>query len=324
MSDTGPLFVSSGDLIADRRYKWALDQAARGDFVAAADILAQTVALAPGFATAWFALGAISDRLGDRAGAVAAFEKARDADTQDYHGARLQLARLGSGDVTPAMSETYVRRLFDQYAARYDTALTGRLAYRGPALLREAVEKVTHAAGRPVHFSSILDLGCGTGLGGAAFRPVTGRLVGVDLSPAMIAQAAAKDLYDRLGTADLADFLAEEAGAAALYQLVLAADVFVYVNDLGPIVAAVARVLAPGGLFAFTVETHSGDGVQLLPTLRYAHGAAYIRRALAGAGLTLASISEVAVRSEKGMPVDSLVVVAQASTQPQAPITSGR
>jgi predicted TPR repeat methyltransferase len=323
MSDTGPLFVSSGDLIADRRYKWALDQAARGDFVAAADILAQTVALAPGFATAWFALGAISDRLGDRAGAVAAFEKARDADTQDYHGARLQLARLGSGDVTPAMSETYVRRLFDQYAARYDTALTGRLAYRGPALLREAVEKVTHAAGRPVHFSSILDLGCGTGLGGAAFRPVTGRLVGVDLSPAMIAQAAAKDLYDRLGTADLADFLAEEAGAAALYQLVLAADVFVYVNDLGPIVAAVARVLAPGGLFAFTVETHSGDGVQLLPTLRYAHGAAYIRRALAGAGLTLASISEVAVRSEKGMPVDSLVVVAQASTQPQAPITSG-
>jgi predicted TPR repeat methyltransferase len=324
MSDTGPLFVSSGDLIADRRYKWALDQAARGDFVAAADILAQTVALAPGFATAWFALGAISDRLGDRAGAVAAFEKARDADTQDYHGARLQLARLGSGDVTPAMSETYVRRLFDQYAARYDTALTGRLAYRGPALLREAVEKVTHAAGRPVHFSSILDLGCGTGLGGAAFRPVTGRLVGVDLSPAMIAQAAAKDLYDRLGTADLADFLAEEAGAAALYQLVLAADVFVYVNDLGPIVAAVARVLAPGGLFAFTVETHSGDGVQLLPTLRYAHGAAYIRRALAGAGLTLASISEVAVRSEKGVPVDSLVVVAQASTQPQAPITSGR
>jgi predicted TPR repeat methyltransferase len=214
--------------------------------------------------------------------------------------------------------------LFDQYAARYDTALTGRLAYRGPALLREAVEKVTHAAGRPVHFSSILDLGCGTGLGGAAFRPVTGRLVGVDLSPAMIAQAAAKDLYDRLGTADLADFLAEEAGAAALYQLVLAADVFVYVNDLGPIVAAVARVLAPGGLFAFTVETHSGDGVQLLPTLRYAHGAAYIRRALAGAGLTLASISEAAVRSEKGMPVDSLVVVAQASTQPQAPITSGR
>ena len=98
MTDTGPLFVSSGDLIADRRYKWALDQAARGDFAGAADILEQTVELAPSFATAWFALGAIRDRLGDRDGAVAAFEKARDADPDDYHGARLQLARLGAGD----------------------------------------------------------------------------------------------------------------------------------------------------------------------------------------------------------------------------------
>jgi predicted TPR repeat methyltransferase len=323
MTDTGPLFVSSGDLIADRRYKWALDQAARGDFAAAADILAQTVALAPGFATAWFALGAIRDRLGDRAGAIAAFEQARDADPQDYHGARLQLARLGSGAATPAMTETYVRRLFDQYAGRYDTALTERLAYRGPALLREAVEQAMRAASRPLHFPSVLDLGCGTGLAGAAFRPVADWLVGVDLSPAMIAQAMAKDFYDRLATTDLADFLTGDASDAAKYHLVLAADVFVYVNDLAPIVAAVARILAPGGLFAFTVETHAGGGVKLLPTLRYAHGAPYIRRALADASLTVASISEVAVRSEKGMPVDSLVVAAQASTPPHAPVTSG-
>ena len=69
----------------------------------------------------------------------------------------------------------------------------------------------------------------------------------------------------------------------------LAADVFVYINDLCPVVAAVARVLAPGGFFAFTVETHSGDGVKLLPTLRYAHGEPLLRGALADAGLTLAS-----------------------------------
>ena len=148
MTDTGPLFVSSDDLIADRRYKWALDHAARGDFSGAADILAQTVELAPGFATAWFALGAIRERLGDRDGAIAAFEKARDADPQDYHGARLRLARLGAGDATPAMTKPYVRRLFDQYAARYDAALIERLAYRGPALLREAVE-CSDARGRP-------------------------------------------------------------------------------------------------------------------------------------------------------------------------------
>ena len=322
MSETGPLFVSSGDLIADRRYKWALDHAARGDFAGAADILIQTVEMAPAFATAWFALGAIRERLGDRAGAVAAFEKARNADPDDYHGARLQLARLGSGEAAPAMSEAYVRRLFDQYAGRYDAALTERLAYRGPALLRDAVEQAMRALGRPMHFSSMLDLGCGTGLAGAAFRAVVERLVGVDLSPAMVAQAAAKGLYDRLVTADLNDLLAAEASDAAQYQLVLAADVFVYINDLVPVVAAVARILTPSGLFAFTVETHSGDGVKLLATLRYAHGKAHIGRALQASGLAIAHLAEIAVRSEKRVPVESLVVVAQASTAPQGPATS--
>jgi predicted TPR repeat methyltransferase len=314
MSDTGPLFVSSGDLIADRRYKWALDQAARGDLAAAGDVLEQTVELVPRFATAWFALGAIRDQLGDRAGAVAAFKQARDTDPEDYHGARLQLARLAGGDAAPAMTETYVRRLFDQYAGRYDTALTEHLHYRGPEILRDAVEAAMRDAGRPMHFAAVLDLGCGTGLAGAAFRPVADRLVGVDLSPAMVAQASAKGLYDRLDSAELTAFLAAGADAAAQYQLVLAADVFVYVNDAAPVIAAAARVLAPGGLLAFTVESHAGDGVKLLPTLRFAHGEACLREAIAAAGLTLLKLAEAAIRTEKGIPVSGLVVVAKRHT----------
>jgi predicted TPR repeat methyltransferase len=306
MSETGPLFVSSSDLIADRRYKWALDHVSQGDLAGAADILAQTVELAPGFATAWFALGAIRDRLGDHAGAIAAFEKVCAADPEDYHGARLQLARLGTEETTPAMTQTYVRRLFDQYAGRYDVSLTEHLAYRGPSLLRDAVAS---AAGQPMHFGAMLDLGCGTGLAGAAFRPFADRLVGVDLSAAMIAQAEQKRLYDRLITADLIEALANEAAGGATYHLVIAADVFVYANDLAPIVGGVARVLASNGLFAFTVETHAGDGVKLLPTLRYAHGESYVRRILADAGLMVVSLARASVRSEKGVPVESLVVV---------------
>jgi predicted TPR repeat methyltransferase len=331
MSETGPLFVSSGDLIADRRYQWALEQAARGDLAAAADILTQTVAKAPGFAAAWFALGEMCDRLGERADAIAAFEKARDADPHDRQGARLQLVRLGSGTATPAMTQAYVRRLFDQYAARYDAVLTEHLDYRAPAVLFAAVEAVVHAARRRMRFGAMLDLGCGTGLGGAAFRGCIDWLVGVDLSPAMIAQAAGKGLYDRLATGAMQDFLAAEAANTAFlaaeaantaflaaeaantarYHLVLAADVLVYVNELAPIAAAVARVLAPGGLFAFTVEAHGGDGAKLLPTLRYAHGEGSIRRALADAGLLVCALAAAAVRSERGAPVDGLVVVAQ-------------
>ena len=93
----------------------------------------------------------------------------------------------------------------------------------------------------------------------------------------MIEQARAKGLYDRLEVSDLLEFLAAEAGAS--HHLALAADVFVYCSDLAPIAAAVATVLAPGGLFAFTVETHDEPGVRLQGTLRYAHGAAHVREA---------------------------------------------
>jgi predicted TPR repeat methyltransferase len=315
MADTGPLFVSSGNLVADRRYKWALDHAARGDLSGAADILAQTIELAPAFATAWFALGAIRDRLGDTGGAIAAFENTKRLDPEDYHGARLQLARLGAGDATPAMTETYVRRLFDQYAARYDAVLTEHLDYRGPALLRDAIEAVMRSAGRAMRFGSMLDLGCGTGLGGAAFRPlIVDRLVGVDLSTAMIAQAGNKEVYDVLVPRSVENYLADQIIDERTYDLVIAADVFVYVSDPKPIIALVADVLTQDGLFAFTVETHSGDGVKLLPTLRYAHGEAYVRAALIDAGLVVAHLAKAAVRSEKGVSVDSLVVVAQANS----------
>jgi predicted TPR repeat methyltransferase len=322
MTEAGPLFVSSGDLIADRRYKWALDHAARGELPAAVDILLQTLDLAPGFATAWFALGAIRDRLGDHAGAIAAFEQTRRFDPEDYHGARLQLARLGGGEAAPAMTQTYVRRLFDQYAARYDSALTGPLDYRGPALLRGAVADVTRAAGRPMHFGSMLDLGCGTGLAGAAFRPFADRVVGVDLSSSMLARAEAKSLYDRLVTSDLVDALGEEAAHGVTYDLVVAADVFVYVNDLTPVMAGIGHVLAAEGLVAFTVETHAGGGVRLLPTLRYAHGEAYLRAVTNDSGLVLAHLAAKPVRNEKGMPVDSLVVVARRSPA-KPPASSG-
>ena len=186
-----------------------------------------------------------------------------------------------------------------------------------------ATTECNRATEQRMRFGSMLDLGCGTGLGGAAFRSYVDWLVGVDLSPAMIAQASTKGLYDRLVTAGLADFLADEAGDKGIYHLVLAADVFVYVNDLAPITAGIARVLAPDGLFAFTVETHAGDGVKLLPTLRYAHSEGYVRGLLDDAGLVSAHLAKAAVRSEKGVPVDSLVVVAQPSTTMPRPITSG-
>jgi predicted TPR repeat methyltransferase len=307
---TAPLFITSGDLIADRRYSLARDYAADGDLAAAADLFLQATELAPGFASAWFALGETRAALGDSAGARAAFEQALAADPQDRHGAALHLARLGAADPATAALHGYVRTLFDQYAPRFDRALAD-LSYAAPALLRDALETACRADARPMRFGSMLDLGCGTGLAGAAFRPHVDWLVGVDLSSGMIAEARRKGLYDRLVTADIAQHLAQERAAAAAFHLVIAADVFAYVADVAETCAAAARVLAPGGLIGFTVETHDGDGAIVGAKMRYAHGEAFVRDALAQAGLTVVQLTKASSRTENRVPVPGLLVVAR-------------
>ncbi len=296
------IFLSSGDVIADRRFEYARDLVAEGDFAAAADLLEQTLELAPGYAAAWFTLGEVRERLGARDAAAAAFGKAAAADPQDRHGANLHLIRLGVAPAT-AMPESYVRSLFDGYAPKFDHALTQGLSYRAPELLLQAVQ----ASGAAMTFAHALDLGCGTGLGGAAFKPFCAKLTGVDLSPAMLAQAKAKNIYDRLDAGDVVSFL--DAGTAR-YDFILAADVFMYLDDLHPVLAAVKRAMTPGALLAFSVETHDGDGVMLRDTLRYAHGAAHVRAALAVAGLTLITLEPATTRTEKGVPVPGLIAVA--------------
>ena len=61
-----------------------------------------------------------------------------------------------------------------------------------PATAARGGRRRMRAAGGSMRFGAMLDLGCGTGLAGAAFRPQVDRLTGVDLSPAMIAQARAR------------------------------------------------------------------------------------------------------------------------------------
>ena len=304
-------FFSSGDLLADRRYEWAMRLREDGDLKGAADLLGQALEKAPGFASASFALGETRERLGQREAAVEAFRAALAADPSDRLGAALRLAALGAAEARSAMSADYVRTLFDQYASTFDDALVGRLGYRGPALLFEAVGAECRASGRAFRLARALDLGCGTGLAGRAFRPHVAGLVGVDLSPAMLEQARASGAYDELRPGDMLGFLQAEISGSA--DLILAADSLVYVADLGPIFREAARVLAPRGLFSFTLETHNGEGVILRDTLRFAHAEPHLRLALTGAGLRGASVAAASTRSEKGVPVPGLVAVAVAA-----------
>jgi predicted TPR repeat methyltransferase len=278
--------------------------------VAAADLLEQAAELAPAFASAWFTLGVIREQLGEREAAIAAFRKARDADAGDPHGASLKLMRLGAEELA-GMPPAYVRTLFDQYAPRFDRALIDDLGYRGPSLLFKAVLVARSAARKPAFFKRAIDLGCGTGLAATAFAKGVDHFIGIDLSPGMIGKAKATGLYAELEVNDMLEGL--RARSAACADLVLAADAMVYVSDLVPVLTEISRVLAAGGLLAFTLERHAGDGVAIGEGLRYAHGANYVRASLAAAGLALSQMEEHSFRNENNMPVPGLVVVAAKS-----------
>jgi predicted TPR repeat methyltransferase len=301
MKSIGPsLRLSSGDPVLDRRLEWARGLLERGEALAAADLIRDTLRQNPGFLAGHFLLGEALEAAGEREAAAEAFRRAAGLDASDRLGAQLRLAKLGARTQEGAMSPGYVLHLFDQYAPRFDRELAGALSYRGPELLLAAVGRV---AGER-RFSSVLDLGCGTGLMGEAIRAQAGELTGVDLSPAMIEAARRKNVYDRLEAAELLEFLHRERGP---FDLVLAADVFVYLDNLQPVLAAIAPLAS--GPIAFTVETHTGEGVILRETLRYAHGEAHLHEAAREAGLQISLLEKASTRTEKGKPVEGLLAV---------------
>jgi predicted TPR repeat methyltransferase len=301
------LFLSSGDLVADRRFDFARDLQLKGDLAAAADLLVQATELAPGFASAWFTLGEIREQLGQGDAAIAAFRKAEAADPEDRHGASLRLMLSGAQELSD-MPPAYVRALFDQYAPKFEAALVDDLGYRGPSLLFKAVLAARLAVRKPAFFKRAFDLGCGTGLAAAAFAKEVDHFIGIDLSPRMVERARLTGLYAQLEVADMVQGLSSRPDASA--ELVLAADAMVYLADIAALLREAKRVLVPGGLLAFTVETHGGDGVILGEGLRYAHGADYVRASIRDAGLALSQLEGLSARNEDNTPVPGLVAVA--------------
>jgi predicted TPR repeat methyltransferase len=297
---------SSGDILADRRYSWALGAIGDRDHVGACDLLEQVLERAPGWAPALVALGDCHAALGARGAAIAAWEQAAQADHGGVHGAQLKLAAFGAAPAPAAAPLEYVRALFDEYADRFDSHLVVALSYCGPQLLRDALTRACALRARPFAFARMIDLGCGTGLMALALKDVAPHAIGVDLSPRMVEAAARTGLYEALHVADVAQALQKEHAGEA--DLVIAADVFVYIGDLAPVFAQAALALTGGGFFAFSVQkadTHWALGADL----RYAHGVDYLRACAADAGFEVVVLDDASNRKELGIDVPGLVCV---------------
>lgn len=236
----------------------------------------RAVELEPDFAQPYLNLGRLSASLGDHSNAAAAFQRAiaRGIDVDSFR----HLSSALAGETTATAPDEYSRNLFDKFAGEFDRRLVDELAYRIPEILSARIKAL-----EPRRDLRVLDLGCGTGLCGLHMAGSCAALTGVDLSPAMLAKARARNLYDTLVEQNIADWLAQ--ATAGAFDVVLAADVFIYVGDLAAIFPAVARVLADGGLFAFSIEQTTQGDFALQPSGRYAQSLGYIRRLCAATGL---------------------------------------
>nr|WP_272213161.1 hypothetical protein [Marinicella sp. W31]MDC2879109.1 hypothetical protein [Marinicella sp. W31] len=84
-----------------------------------------------------------------------------------------------------------------------------------------------------------------------------------------------------------------------------------YLGALESLMRHVTALIAPGGLFLFSVEEAApGSDFTLLPSLRYAHSASYVKRLLTGAGLSLKAERKTVLRKDAGEPVPGLLFLA--------------
>jgi len=226
-----------------------------------------------------------------------------------YH----QIASL-TGNNTERAPIKYVQDVFDSYADNFDTHLQ-QLKYDAP---KKLVALITRHVSPSAEKWNVLDLGCGTGLVGLAVEPFSRQLVGVDLSAKMLGKAHARKLYHRLERSDLLAMMCGE--RASSYDVIIAADVLIYLGKLEEIVSEIKRLLCPGGVFAFSIETlvALSDEVtsqstqreyQLEISGRYSHSPSYITRLASANSFLPLEIEAIQLRMENGKPVDGYLVL---------------
>jgi len=242
--------------------------------------------------------------LGDVDKAVEVFEEWLDEEP-DSPIARHMLAACSGREVPPRASDAFVEETFDSFAASFDSKLA-QLSYRAPALVAEMLAESGVEATKSL---DVLDAGCGTGLCGPLIARFARRLVGVDLSEPMLAQARARNVYDELVKRELTDYLGDSTEA---FDVIVSADTLVYFGELEDVAAASASALRPGGRLVFTVEELVGAesaaaGYAISPTGRYRHTRQYLERVLAKANLR-SEIVPAELRLEAGDPVQGFVV----------------
>jgi predicted TPR repeat methyltransferase len=143
-------------------------------------------------------------------------------------------------------------------------------------------------------------------------RNLCGRLVGVDLSPKMLALARSRGCYDELVAAELSAFMRSRPSS---FNAIVCADTLVYFGALDDPLGAAHQALRPSGTLIFTAEAltegSQAEDFRLELSGRYVHAESYLRGTLAASGFWIDSILRETLREERSENVAGHVVVAR-------------
>ena len=274
-----------------------------GELQEAIDAYLQAADLMPDSDAVHYNVGMLLNRQGAQSDALVHLKRALELNPARTDAEHLVAALEGRTTCTAPLD--YVRKLFDDYAPRFEAHLVGDLGCRIHVEMVGLINR--HRGDR--RFAHAVDLGCGTGLAGGEARGFVDRLTGVDLSEKMLRQAEVKGLYDDLIASDLNAYLEELEDRP---DLMLAADVLIYLGRLDTTMRLIAERLEIGGFFAFSVEEEVPNASWILrPSGRYGHGDAYISSLMRENGLMVVDKLHTNLRTDRGNPIRGVIYLTE-------------
>ena len=287
--------------MAKNNYELGTLYLSRGEYGNAIFRLKVATWVNPKHSQAWYQLGRAYLGEGKKPAAATAFAKASELMPESEE-MRYMMAVLG-GNKTPAaklpkrMPPSLCLEHFELLAEGYNDEQLRVYGYKGHLLLNDAVRPWL-TEGRLDH--EVLDLGTGTGLCGARLRDVASRIIGVDFSAKMLAQAMqiqngqGRKIFDELIQRDADNYL--QSGGLERYDIVLAGLLISYIGDVQALFQHITPVLKKGGIFAFTADKCDGQDYRFIPDSgRFGFTRPHLESLVAGAGMEVVSFIDAEI-----------------------------
>jgi predicted TPR repeat methyltransferase len=146
----------------------------------------------------------------------------------------------------PSTDSAEVMQQYDEMAPTYDQTLLNAWGYQAPAVAADLLARYVSST------STVLDVGCGTGLTGLALRRVGFEaLHGIDISAPSLESAAKKAVYASLVRTDLLEPLPFQRHH---FDAAICVGVLSYISGDG-LFRELCRVVRPGGILVLSHRT---------------------------------------------------------------------